>query len=486
MNNFSTHKIKLLVIVIIFLLSVFSMYSCMSYETGGDKYGYLEDTMPWIVFNASDCSSVSINWITEGMTDTRVLFGKSGDVPTLIEAEGGRVKQHHLTISGIEAGCIYSYGPVFPGMSPEDVPLYEFRAPPKKGGEARILIVGDMQPKNESTVLGCSMIADAVKAESPDLVIQLGDLSQIGGFFSSWKLSLAAVSAYSATAPIQAIAGNHDQYADGGGNFRRLFPYDYASHSGLYYSFDYGSAHFIMINAFDSWGNKVSAAQKAWAEEDVDTARRNGAEWVFIVIHDTVLSSGTMGSNEELMSWLIPMADRNDIDAVLFGHDHHYEHWLVEYGSDGLLLSPDKPSSGNAVHYFCAGGGGTTLETGYGLLDKEYKPYEITMYRAGSGDDVIITVTQRPWDSSDYIDYSGKSGYGRDEDSRHYYQLPGKSYRSDCEQFGYEYGEQTLQYMMLEMEGEQLKISVHYPNGELLSGPNGGHPQEFSLSQGAE
>ena len=455
--------------------------SCAGFIHGGSLGPESGVSVPWIVINGPDSDSVTINWITANKSPTQILFGENGTSLEMIGTDSRPVRQHHLELSRLEPGAIYTYGPVLPGMSKDDIPLYEFKAPPEKEEPARIIIVGDMQPKNEFTVRGCDIISEAVAAESPDMVIQLGDVSEIGGFAKYWDLSLAAISDYSAEAPLQAIAGNHDQYADGGRNFRKLFPYEYVSRRGLYYSFDYGSAHFVMMDGFDKGGKRVSDDQKVWVENDIDSARVDGAEWIFLIIHDTVLSSGTMGSNEELLAWMVPMTDRKDVDAVFFGHDHHYEHWAVNYGEDGYVFAADDEPGGNTVHYFCGGGGGAPLETDYGLLEEEYAPYERTMYRVGSGDEKILEIQRHAWDRDVFIDYTGKTGYGRPEDSRHYYQLPGTPYRSDSSQFGYEYGEQTLQYIIMEIDGNILEISVHYPNGELISGPDGTHPQEFLL-----
>jgi len=51
--------------------------------------------------------------------------------------------------------------------------------------------------------------------------------------------------------------------------------------------------------------------------------------------------------------------------------------------------------------------------------------------------------------------------------------------------FGYQYGEQTTHYMKVEISngGNTCKISVCYPNGELLVGPQGQYPQIWTLNK---
>jgi len=364
--------------------------------------------------------------------------------------------------------------------------FYEFTAPPEKDAPVRILVVGDMQPKPKEavTIHGGALVAAGIVREKPDLVVQLGDLSYIGGFFNYWFPLLQNISAFSPFVPMQAVPGNHDQYVDGGRNYAEFFPYDFASGKGLYYSFNIGSAHFVMINAFEKGDEKITDTQKEWVERDIAAARESGMEWIFLAVHDCVLSTGTEGTSEPLLAWIVPLADRMDVDAVFYGHDHHYEHWLVEYGKNGLVFDPADTPLGNPVQYFCAGGGGGRLEVDYGLMTREPASFVRRMYRLPGGEPFDLEIAQNPWDSSVYIDRTDNPDYGQPFGGKHYYQAPpGPTCQTDTAWFGYEYGEQTLHYILIEIEGNEARISVRYPNGDLLAGPDGRYPQEFILTR---
>ena len=71
-------------------------------------------------------------------------------------------------------------------------------------------------------------------------------------------------------------------------------------------------------------------------------------------------------------------------------------------------------------------------------------------------------------------------------DGELYYHAPDReSYATDNEMYGYQYGEQTLHYMKLEItdNGNTCTISAHYPNGDLLTGPDGLYPQTWTFTK---
>ena len=465
--------------LMISLIIVFS--GCATYGPGAGPAGYEPGTEPWIVLGGERDLDVTICWLSRERTETRLLFAKEGEDPKLLETEDSPGKLHNVRLEDLVPGERYFYAPLFDETSEVADSFYSFEAPPAEKEAFRVVIVGDMQPTDEFTTRGGRLVATGIDREDPDLVVQLGDLAYIGGLFRDWRRVLDNMSVFSPEVPFQAVPGNHDQYALGGLNFAKFFPYDFIDDSGLYYSFDYGGIHFVMMNAFEFRGKDLSVKQKKWVEEDIASAREDGAGWIFLFIHNTVLSSGTMGTVEPLAAWLLPLADEMDVDAVFYGHDHHYEHWLVKYGEMNLVFDPSHEPRKNPVHYWCAGGGGGKLETDYGILTKEYKPYSRRMFSTVSGEELNMEVLRFAWDPEQYIDYTGNPEYGRLEDGKHYYQLPDDAFRSDTRFFGYSYGEQTLHYIRMDVAGDAIRISVRYPNGDLLTGPGGEYPQEFTL-----
>lgn len=475
-------KKRTIVTPVLFIITVLIFSGCATTQSVDGVSGFEEGTEPWIVLGGEDSLDVTICWLSAARTETRLLFGEAEEKPDLLETEGGLSTFHSVTIPDLEPGEEYAYMPLFDKASAGGELHYTFDAPPAEGESFRVVIVGDMQPNSELTTRGGRLVAAGIDAEDPDLVVQLGDLVSIGGLPGHWKVMLDNISDFSPDAPLQAVAGNHDQYGGGGRLFSKIFPYDFINRRGLYYSFDYGPIHFVMANAFEKLGKDLSNNQKTWVEQDILDAREEGAEWIFLVIHNTVLSTGTMGTTESLAAWLIPLSDRLDVDGVFFGHDHHYEYWLVEYGKDELVFNPNDVPAGNIVPYWCAGGGGGRLEIDYGLLTMEEESCTRTMYSTDTGEPVDVPVTVGPWNDELYLDHRDNPDYGQLFDGKHYYQTPASGlYRSDAEYFGYHYGEQTLHYLRMDVEDGRIVISARYPNGDVITGPEGEYPQEFIL-----
>ncbi|MBN1837839.1 MAG: metallophosphoesterase family protein [Spirochaetales bacterium] len=443
------------------------------------------DAGPWLtpVFGqgSDGTASMIVSWITLRPIGTRLAWGEEGALSRAHEDEE-RTKLHRVTLSELSPGVRYQYAADFDGNGCEDDPRHCFTATDWSRDGLTILVLGDMQPRDAFTRRGGRIAAQAVAASGADLVIQLGDLAEIGAFASDWLDALDALSLFASRIPTVGIIGNHDYYGDPGRNFRALFPYPYADPKGAYWSFDAGGSHFALVDCFEKDGS-VSAAQKAWLEEDL---RRAGADrntrHLFVFEHLTPITTGTSEPAGELERWLLPLADRRGVDAVFFGHDHHYEHWELVYGNEGLVFEPQDSPTGRRVHYFCSGGGGAYLEIDYGLLTRKPTSFSRRLWDRARGEWVERSYFRLPWDSGRYIDHTDEPEFGQLLDGRHYYHLPEEaSYQGDTEWLGYQYGEQTLHYLLMRLRPEGAQISAHYLSGEILAGPRGDMPQAFTI-----
>ena len=435
---------------------------------------------PWLTPRFGPEPAVIVSWLTGQPAETRLFVGT--DPGSLEERRGeGRGRLHRITLPALEPGRRYYYAPDFEGAGASGKRLYTFAAPDWNRDQAEIIVLGDLQPRDAFARRGGLLMAEAVAAAGADLVVQLGDVAEIGAFASHWLAALANLAAFTSGIPMVGVIGNHDYYGDPGRNFRSLFPYPYADPRGAFWSFEVAGAHFMMVDCFEEDG-RVSDRQKAWVEADLAAAAAGGARYLFVVLHLTPLTTGTSKAGTELEGWLLPLADRAGVDAVFFGHDHHYEHWEVVYGSSGLVYDPAHRPTGRSVHYFCSGGGGAYLEIDYGLLTRKPSTIRRRLYDLQRKVWIERRDFRLPWDRERYLDHTGNPAYGQLLDGRHYYHLPEeRSYQGDTGWLGYRYGEQTLHYLLIRLGPEEAVISAHYPSGELLAGPGGRHPQRFSI-----
>jgi hypothetical protein len=466
-------------------LMVLLPISEFGYGSFGTKFHvdelYLWNDGPYLTFGKDPKTEMVISWLTSTTSKTEILFGTSPDNLEKVTSPDPHSHIHHLYLSDLTPNTKYYYKINKNFAAAHENNIFSFTTAPSNTEDFKVIIVGDMQPTWIDTLSTGELVARGIEAEQPDFVIQLGDLSSSGDLPLIWHFTMKNFPLYAAKSPFQMAVGNHDYAGGGNVNTRILFPYPYNSSQGLYYSFDYGNAHFINIDNFDAGTYGTSSAQKAWVEQDLVRAREHGQKWIFISFHHTIMTTGTSEQDWDLQSWMVPLADKYDVDGIFFGHDHHYEHWNYTYGASGLLYNETDSPSGNETHYWCSGGGGAHLEVDYGVLTHDPMVDHRLFYNISLADYESITVTRNHWNASKFVDSVTHKIYAEGE---LYYQLPEQeSYATDNELYGYQYGEQTLHYMKLEISnnGNTCTISVHYPNGDLLTGPDGLYPQTWTF-----
>jgi hypothetical protein len=443
--------------------------------------GLALDAGPWIVPGADPVSEVVISWTSAELEGRETLyFGLTpGELLPVPVESNGHIRRSRLT--GLSGGTDYFYS-----IEGSEGPVQSFTTLSDAPG-LRFAVYGDMQWTNEISKIGNEIMASALAAADADMYVQLGDLAENGGSLKNWVSVLRYIEHFAGTAPIAPLPGNHDYYGDRDiGNFKSLFPCNFAGDNGGYYSFDLGDVHFLFLDNFDGALHlRTSDEQERWAEEDLRSAADRGIKWKFVFFHHAVLTTGTSWHDTDLQRWLIPLADRYEVDAVFFGHDHHYEHWIYEYGWDSLVYDPDDRPAGRPIHYFCSGGGGARAEIHYGLLVHPTRRMKLDLYDANTMEKAPMTIKREAWNRDLFIDHTDDPAFGQPLDGKHYYHLPSvQSYFSGNEHFGYQYGEQTLHYIIVEIPAENpdiCRISVHYPNGAIVSGPGGSIPQSWEL-----
>ncbi len=137
------------------------------------------------------------------------------------------------------------------------------------------------------------------------------------------------------------LLGNHDRNAPNYYEYLKAKPY---------YSFDWGTAHFSVI---DSDIGNVGASQGErdafwleetnWLQADLRDAAKSDLRFVFAHHPPITAVKRRQGDNPHMIA-LEPMFEEYNVTAAFFGHDHNYQHYLK-----------------NGVHYFTTGGGGAPL-----------------------------------------------------------------------------------------------------------------------------
>eukprot|EP00899_Mesostigma_viride_P027463 jgi/Mesvir1/7901/Mv11831-RA.1 len=254
-----------------------------------------------------------------------------------------------------------------------DGPELNFTMPPAVGRDATVVlgVVGDLgQTENSLETLRHVEHISRVHA-----VLYAGDLSYADGFQPRWDSWGRLVQPIAGKIPFMTVAGNHEMeiYDDPSEEpflaYLTRWPMPYqpsGSSSSLWYSFDIGPVHCIMLCSYAAFGDESS--QYKWLEKDLSNVDRVRTPWVVAVMHAPWYNSNTAHQGEvESFGMKAVMEEpmiHGGVDLIIAGHVHAYERTYRVYEpatlADGTPLSKKKHhhKSSEAPYYLIVGDGG--------------------------------------------------------------------------------------------------------------------------------
>ncbi len=253
------------------------------------------------------------------------------------------VNLHEVLVEGLAPGVRYQYEVSGPGIgATEGV----FSTAPQRAEPFRFLLYGDTRSNASSH----AAIVGAMRREGPDFVVHTGDLLADGRSDRQWNDFFSIERDLLRDTVFIPVVGNHELRNSsriGIENFRRYVncPPPDAPRPELDYVVRYGNVRMILANAYDDWS---SAPMRAWLEQHLAQARRDGPDdFLLVVTHWGMHSSGPHGENRSLRAAGLPeMFRRYGVDLVVAGHDHVYERgeerglrYIVTGGSGAPLYS---------------------------------------------------------------------------------------------------------------------------------------------------
>ena len=156
-------------------------------------------------------------------------------------------------------------------------------------------------------------------------ILTTGDHVDNGGDFVEWKRMFnTAVDSLMDTA-LMGASGNHEERGDNAlvQNFVYSNLPEQDTTTGVYYSFDYNTAHVAVLNSNDlNDSNGLSDAQIQWLTEDMNASKK---AWKFVAIHKAPYSNGSHFDDEDvaaIRTQFATLMPELDIDIVFQGHDH--------------------------------------------------------------------------------------------------------------------------------------------------------------------
>jgi hypothetical protein len=217
-----------------------------------------------------------------------------------------------------------------------------FRSPPSPSDTSlKFFAYGDTRtyPADHDSVAAAMICVYQTDPQFQTLTLHVGDLVGNGDLEEHWDEQFfdpmyTNIAEFHANLPTQAARGNHEREAI---LFAKYFPYPFVI--GRAWSFDYGPAHFVLVDQYISY--VPGSAQLAWIENDLATTDR---QWKFMVIHEPGWSAGGHANDPEVQDYLHPLCERYGVQIVFAGHNHYY----ARAGVDG-------------IHHVTTGGGGAPL-----------------------------------------------------------------------------------------------------------------------------
>lgn len=215
--------------------------------------------------------------------------------------------------------------------------------------EFSFLHVSDTQASTGSQFAEWGRLTTLLADEDYDFTIHTGDITDNNDNTAEMDMFYEN-SGNIMDKPFIPVVGNHDQKST---TYAKLFTEYFGNvpgseapspiPSGTTASFDYGNAHFVILNT-----ESDLETQKQWLDEELS---KTDKKWKIVAMHRSPY--GAMGINDTVI--FTPIFDKYHVDLVIHGHDHLYLRSAPLYNS--------KKTPGGTV-YLESGSSGSKQENG--------------------------------------------------------------------------------------------------------------------------
>lgn len=237
------------------------------------------------------------------------------------------VNRHTAEITGLEAGQKYCYriGDADRGWW-SDIGVINTA---DNGTAFSFLHVTDPQSVTEKQYKNNWAMALETAFDNHDInfLLATGDMVDNGNDFVEWKRMFNSAADSLMDTVLMAGTGNHEERGDNANiqNFVYSNLPEQDTTTGVYYSFDYNTAHIAVLNTNDLGDDDaLSAEQIEWLKADMSASNK---PWKFIALHKAIYSNGAHFDDDDVIAireQLLPLMNELDIDLVFQGHDHVY------------------------------------------------------------------------------------------------------------------------------------------------------------------
>ena len=313
---------------------------------------------PYLITSGKN-TEMTVLWQLNKSEEAIISWGadSSYSLGSAVTNEYGEDHQHKYLISNLTPGTKYYYKVTVNNITKEG----SFLSPPKNdAAEVKFIAYGDTRsyPENHNKV--AKQIHKTLQKDPAyqTFILFNGDFVDDGDIEADWDLEFfdpqyKYIQYLLSHIPYQSSMGNHEH---SGILFEKYFPYPYINKR--YWSFDYGPAHFIILDQYRDLGK--DSEQLRWLKKDL---KNNNKKWKIICLHEPGWTAGVHRNNKDVQDFIQPLCIKYDVKLVLAGHSHYYARAVVDginhisTGGGGAPLytpDPDKPyiTKAKKTHHF--------------------------------------------------------------------------------------------------------------------------------------
>jgi len=286
-------------------------------------------------------TTMLIRWEMDKIADYKVEYSldrkKTKQVNLIYRGSKNNAHLYEAQLPDLHPNSVYYYRLVSPGNKS----WFKTRTYGDNQENLTFIAMGDSRSNPEIF----SKIMSASGGANPDLIISMGDLVENGGKYEQWSnYYFSVVRGVAESVPIVSTLGDHEGEGDDGELFR-YFLRDNQSVDKQWFSFDFGSAHFISLD----YRLPDSKEMIDWFIKDITSSSK---KWNFVYMHRPCYNLGGHGSTWGRGTWP-ELFNKYKIDIVFAGHSHLYERFYP--------VRPKDSSDALPVTYITSGGAGAEL-----------------------------------------------------------------------------------------------------------------------------
>ncbi len=346
-----------------------------------------------ITFYGDSSTQMGLSWYTPNNgditygNDIEVILEKSMDkVDIDYEVDTGEAEYdvdsmyHQTVIKGLEAGEKY-YFRVGDKAANQWSEYGSFTTNSSANKEFSFIAVTDTQSAHlPDAYFSAETIEKALELEnSAAFIMHSGDFVDDGDEETLWLAQMNASKEVLLNNIIVPAVGNHEEDDHSWWQHFKVEHTNDHKTTGAYYSYNYGNAHFVVLDTNKTNTEATSYIddeQLEWLKEDLQNAKDNGFKWIIVNMHKGLYTVGEHSDNEKYAGEegarvrVGQVFEEYGVDLVIQGHDH--------CPSVTYPIKDGKVDNGGVIYINTGSAGAKAYELDMSIMEPEY--YELFEY----------------------------------------------------------------------------------------------------------